>query len=726
MNRIGVVFVHGVGSQPPRETLLRWAHALQPVIDARAPDGARGSNLLVATTDRKAQIEYATFAVPPANGTEVCELIVTEAHWAGRVFPPTVAEVTTWLVDQGGFARATAGLGKGRLAQVRLAIPLAALLGVFLLGYSLVRAIVGAIPFASNLRASLIRPFDDFLTQWAGDMWVILNDPIQTADIEATVVRAVRFLRAQACNRVVIVGHSGGAVVSLGAVAELNRTGAPVDQLVTFGEGLNVAWELLDVGPHTPAAVATQRAGDLAMSLSGPRSDSPRRPIWQRSDMKWADFWATDDPVPAGPLRPPSTLGVTATSHEVWNYRNTREDHGGYWDNVEEFAHPLLAILVEGSDGEADRAPDTSPGEATVNGPESLPPAVIRRRQRVLFLALWRRAFFVFLLFTIGTAALATNGSPLDGFGDRLGDMVSGSVVGWLGGPVHWWRYVVADSWPAWWITAAGRAVLWLAVIGGLVASAIPLRIPFPSSSRSEGGASVARFLALIIDFAPSIVAIILGWQVVRNLRDQVTYVTGIGLSGRPITWAVILLVVAFIALGVLVFGAMGVDRLEARLPATSPAHRWLPFAKSWLATARTTVLLLGVLAAVPLIAAALVEDPHLGRVALASLPVIAGFSLVRGIGVARWRSWDASEKRSFLHGEVGRGGLLIGAQGVALLLAAAFMAAALTMGPALVDELGILLLAGAIVLAVVLITTAADTLSNSSLRDVSTPTPPS
>ena len=61
-----------------------------------------------------------------------------------------------------------------------------------------------------------------------------------------------------------------------------------------------------------------------------------------RPTLRWADFWSTYDPAPAGPLNPPDGVRLTNRTYSIINRMSILEDHGSYWDNDEEFILPLL------------------------------------------------------------------------------------------------------------------------------------------------------------------------------------------------------------------------------------------------------------------------------------------------------------------------------------------------------------------------------------------------
>lgn len=101
-----------------------------------------------------------------------------------------------------------------------------------------------------------------------------------------------------------------------------------------------------------------------------------------RPNLRWADFWSTYDPAPAGPISPPAGVSVADRSHSTVNRMSILEDHGSYWDNDEEFLIPLLQHIDTPSGGPEDSRFFRDNNLGTVR--------LAWRRQRVAVLALWR------------------------------------------------------------------------------------------------------------------------------------------------------------------------------------------------------------------------------------------------------------------------------------------------------------------------------------------------
>ena len=136
---------------------------------------------------------------------------------------------------------------------------------------------------------------------------------------------AIRGLLAQGCGRIVIVAHSGGAIISFMTLCDRVFMDDRVDKLVTLGEGLALAWRIDDAYKSMP-----------------PGSRLAGKPKDLRPNLRWTDFWATYDPAPGGPIVAPAGVSVADESRSTINRMSILEDHGSYWDNDEDFMIPLL------------------------------------------------------------------------------------------------------------------------------------------------------------------------------------------------------------------------------------------------------------------------------------------------------------------------------------------------------------------------------------------------
>ena len=302
----------------------------------------------------------------------------------------------------------TGGLIK--LAQILLVPFVSVLAAIVLTAFALFRGISGLIPIAAVRESAILKTFDTFLTGWFGDIRILLYDPAQSANIRGGLARAIRALRAQGCGNMVIVAHSGGVMVSYLTLTDPALDDIQVDKLITFGEGWNLALRLSPKGPPDGSGMADRLRTDITRT---------------QKNLRWRDFWGTNDPAPDGPLLL-DEIGVlerpeAVRTGKVWNRRSLLDDHGSYWTNDEEFVIPLIReIDVPGGWGEdsafypPDRAPDVASagfarpvegaGPTSMSGTTPPPttswplpdgvepgPRAVRHRQRVATLAMWRQ-----------------------------------------------------------------------------------------------------------------------------------------------------------------------------------------------------------------------------------------------------------------------------------------------------------------------------------------------
>jgi hypothetical protein len=460
--RTGVVFVHGIGTQRPNETFLDWSG---PIVELLTDWRADRENMIKRPPDAPDRIDdpvwraeisvaatsppYLEIVVPAQAGIAETTWVLTEAWWAADLRPPSLGRVIDYLRRR--MRSVVAGIAMGYRSRaphlLELAVqrnvleakepprswrlietldrvqsrvfgarPVGWFVGgigaVALAGYDVLRRI--PIPVVRDFAGR--RMLDSFLVEWFGDLPVLLDDPVQSANVRARVARSIEHLIDDGCDAVAIVAHSGGALVTFEMLLDPAYDHLRVDKLVTLGQGLGLAWRLaadLDVHEITPGS---RLVGNLARARPG---------------LRWVDVWASYDPAPAGPLPGrgglvPSDVGdeavaaivQTADGGEPWllranvgtpaptmaglvqsakldpaapmivvesrpvtNEMNVLTDHGSYWANPEGFLIPLVRHL------------DAALGDATASrffqDPGLRTQRVLWRRERVAALATW-------------------------------------------------------------------------------------------------------------------------------------------------------------------------------------------------------------------------------------------------------------------------------------------------------------------------------------------------
>lgn len=348
---LGVLFVHGVGYQLSGEIFRsNSARLVRFLREAMYPDDPLRDPVRYGTRsvgwNEQPLIEIALPVTDEQGKRSSVHWVLSEAYWASTFEPPDLGTVAEWLGPGQGAARAARRLrypgsrtgpppaedGSPPDASIG---PLEALVSVgvaIVLGvYSLLRGLFAIIPIQA-LRTALIGPIDRFLTQWAGDMRIMLFDEGQASIIRDRVARAAKTLALFGCGQTVVIAHSGGVVSTYMTLTDgLYSKNLAIPLYITYGQGLAVAWRLLGIGNQTNQQMASRIGGRLADRLP--------------SATTWFNYWGTDDPVPAGPLDDPPPPAGRARNIRVNNTWATREDHNAYFDNDEEFVHSIVEKL---------------------------------------------------------------------------------------------------------------------------------------------------------------------------------------------------------------------------------------------------------------------------------------------------------------------------------------------------------------------------------------------
>jgi hypothetical protein len=261
---LGVLLVHGIGTQLCGETLVRWGDVLVKTIGratrnrvqvevqpaGRASDAARDSLTTAVLTLRS-----------PSGQKEPWLLV--DGWWADEVLPPSYQELVSWSVRALPWAivfhitqRFWAGAQRNKagakffqmgIAIFELLIGLAiAPIFVFLLALTIV---LGVLPIP-QIR-SFIRAAQGTLVSTVGDCLAFVESPVRAAMIRTRILARLEWLKKQ-CKYTMVVAHSQGAAVVmdvLGALREPVQKDSPQlesevqslapDTLVTFGAGTN-------------------------------------------------------------------------------------------------------------------------------------------------------------------------------------------------------------------------------------------------------------------------------------------------------------------------------------------------------------------------------------------------------------------------------------------------------------------------------------------------------
>jgi hypothetical protein len=487
--RTGIVFVHGIGTQAPAETFLDWSGPIvQLLTDWRADQAGDDPAARIDDPVWRAEFAfnaasppYLELAIPARAKIPAATWVFTEAWWAADLRAPNLGRTIDYLRRRmrSVVSDIADGYYRGRNERLKERAQADAVIGpdpqpldwrlvegldllqsrtfgspilgwlvggvgaVALAGYDLLRRV----PLPVIRDFAVRRMVDSFLIDWFGDLPVLLDDHVQAANVRARLARSIQRLVDDGCDAVVVVAHSGGALVSFEMLLDPAYAHLRVDKLITLGQGLGLAWRLaedLEVHEITPGH---RLVGDLAAI---------------RPNLRWVDFWASYDPAPAGPLpareidgapeavaaalsaskltsvatgdlatrrwlvqapvalpaeapfEPPEGT-IMVESRPVTNEMSVLTDHGAYWANPEGFLVPLVRHL------DAARG-DASASRFYEDGPDRTR-RIVWRRERVAALAAW--GWLCSLAAIVTTAVLIA----LQASGDRRLTLAGDSVV---------------------------------------------------------------------------------------------------------------------------------------------------------------------------------------------------------------------------------------------------------------------------------------------------------
>lgn len=653
----GVLFVHGIGQQQPGETLRDWgAPIVRAISDVRLERGLQADPVVSARLHpedgRGLYIELEALGAPSTphlHGPQPpAHWVLTEAWWADRVTAPSFAVMAAWLGPGGVLARIgetvlrySAGSGPSAplvtfLRRIGLRVFLVAVASLLLFLYGILRVVAGLIPIGPFRDGLLTRAIDNFMLEWFGDVYVLIADRAQSAEIRRRFEAAAWALRDAGCERIVVVAHSGGAIVSLMAMAGEPPNLPPVDRWITHGEGLNLAWRILGEDPAAP---------DRYRRLY-------RRPWHSMPGLIWNDFWATQDPAPSGPLDLPPPVGdgpEQPYSTTVWNRASIRSDHGSYWANDEEFVVPLIRLV----DGRLPRGGDSQFHRSR----RARLTAIERRRDRVALLALARQFTISGPAITLILALVADGGATLRSVG--------AAVAGWFGtipvldavaravSAVRGALAPAAGSTAVDLMTTVGMFALGLVLAGATLVVSMAAGHQVRDARRRAVAAAVA--IAKLLLAAAGIAAVLLlAESALRRVLDP----AGATPWTRDDVARAFALATAILATAGLLLTWLGrrvepplraalaaierafADAWERLLVLGGPVRRTM----FWRVVRNVTLLIVGV-AAVLAPLATIVLRPDVGELLIGGALVLAAAAGVGRLAAWRWGAWDERER---------------------------------------------------------------------------------
>jgi hypothetical protein len=362
--------------------------------------------------------------------------ILTEGWWASRLTAPSFPVMLRWSAHQ--FRRAVIRLVRAFLLQDRevvfdkgldrrqrawrsrpartvewvsglLVIILYSGVGLIGIGAIWLLYLIAQIPIPGLENFVVLKVIRPLVLEGVGDVYTYLYDEVQALHVRRSVEEAVTWLVDQeGCQHVIIVAHSGGTVIAYDTLGNRGDAGckhdvealAKVKALVTVGSALNNAWGR-GVGPQPPMRLKHQLC----------------------EHTRWTNIWADYDLVAGGSMdRSIDPPRIVNEDVRVTNSLSVLLDHGGYWDNTEEYL-PRIAQLVESP---ADRHLSRFWDPLRTEWAE-------RRRDRVTTLVGWRLTGFVVfglaLLVKLIQRRTAVDGSRLLDIAEQL-PLVGGALKG--------------------------------------------------------------------------------------------------------------------------------------------------------------------------------------------------------------------------------------------------------------------------------------------------------
>jgi len=617
---VGVVFVHGIGQQVRAEIVLDWSAPIVAAVaewaasrpDTNGPDAGyrwnpdrvvrsevnfEGTDLPLVTLRVPGTVEDRTTYTPQT-------WVMTEARWAQQVRPPSLETMIDWCGPRGVVAtvveRIIAHTMQGRgvtmkaLAAMGLSTFISVMVSIVLLGYAMLQTVAGIIPYKPLQDAIARLQLDTFLTTWWGDVYVLLDDPVQAANIRGQVNRAIRGLRRYGCHRIVVIAHSGGTIVSYMALSDPAAT-ETADTLVTHGEAIEM--------------------GRYIHSTEGSGSTSPGSQIdlgrHLRDVTRWHDYYGTHDPAPSGRLDEATVPGHPEfLDTEVWNRMSIADDHGTYFSNDEEFVNGVLKdIETAGSPAASSRF---EAGDAA---------RIFRRHQRVYILALWERLMFVLPLLAV-TGAFLASGGLLEGLwyaAYRAVTAIPG--VNPIADAIHAVKAPPVNGFPV----SAAASLLALFAMFAIVQAVLPI-------GRNELWTGWRSIVFRFLDRALFVSAVVLAW-IVRAFQSHDPLGATLDLGKRVLTDPVL------IAAGVAFAAILWVLRAPASrdmVKASRQSHPTLT-GSIFLAVAALIFVVVGY---------GVIVDRNIREIVVGTIVALVLFQVLGKIGAWRWRVWDENERR--------------------------------------------------------------------------------
>ncbi len=267
---LGVLLVHGIGDQEQGSTLTQWSDAIAGWL--RSWEWTHEDNNVGPERATITQAELQPQGAPANLTMELSfsggdqapqQWLFAEGWWANSFKPPSFGELWSWsftsvpstsamhanaIVDT-AIRRYRTASGSAKVAEgFRIGLMVAALVVLVMLS-PLILTVLTALLIAGLVASAL--PFDALtnLVKKAqliaigtiGDTKRLVESPTQGAAIKTPVIQGIEWLRANDCQRIVIIAHSQGAAVTYKALEDLSEGTDDferIDSFVSVGSGL--------------------------------------------------------------------------------------------------------------------------------------------------------------------------------------------------------------------------------------------------------------------------------------------------------------------------------------------------------------------------------------------------------------------------------------------------------------------------------------------------------
>lgn len=256
-SKIGILFVHGIGDQPRRDTLLRFGEPIIKILQEHIADEPIEEDRELFTRLGNVKVQHPSFIdsvndnIPESitvsieleekssSPTGKMEWILAETWWAEVFVSPKFSSLAFWVLTVGPWVALT-HIGQraknenyGVLKTVFKWI-LAWVVSFIVQIITLILSVAAILPIP-KFREKLTEVLS-LLTATLGDAYVLISSPVQRAAAMQRVQDGIDWLKNKCkCDEVVVIAHSQGAAIAAEKLAEEHKD---VDLFITYGSGI--------------------------------------------------------------------------------------------------------------------------------------------------------------------------------------------------------------------------------------------------------------------------------------------------------------------------------------------------------------------------------------------------------------------------------------------------------------------------------------------------------